>query len=382
MTQARDLFAECIALHHAMLLPARKAIIDLLALSHAIVGQVRSDNSLERFAFDAVTAIDTPTFQAAERLVDDDLPEVLDDAKVTQLAVDGACDGDGYGLAQPGWLDDATYPHRARRFLRRFGVTRELLRSRLATATDRRTMALAEFDRWCPATLRCELANQLAMAQAGAELAEVHGPIMHVRYVHELRSLLLAHGRRLADRGELGAPHEFFHARLIEIERGIAAPHLLHERRASYLRHVRGPLPATCRRSQTLAGQALPSGLASRLDAMAAPTGCQAGARSWQGTGAAPGGGQGPIKVLRAQADLDHLEPGDVALVPDAGPAWGWLALAGVPLIIEHGGVLGHAPALARECGVGCVVGGSGVSGLVVEGGIVTVSGDTGEVTW
>jgi hypothetical protein len=27
--------------------------------------------------------------------------------------------------------------------------------------------------------------------------------------------------------------------------------------------------------------------------------------------------------------------PHDVALVPDAGPAWGWLAVAGVPLLIQ-----------------------------------------------
>lgn len=84
----------------------------------------------------------------------------------------------------------------------------------------------------------------------------------------------------------------------------------------------------------------------------------------------------------QVQADLDRVEPGDVALVPDAGPAWGWLALAGVPLIIEHGCPLGHAPALARECGTACVVAGFEVTGSVIEGGIVKVSGGTGEVTW
>jgi phosphoenolpyruvate synthase/pyruvate phosphate dikinase len=97
---------------------------------------------------------------------------------------------------------------------------------------------------------------------------------------------------------------------------------------------------------------------------------------------AASGCGQGPLKAVRDQKDLERLEPGDVALVPDAGPAWGWLALAGAPLIIEHGGPLGHAPAVARECGTACVVGGYGLSGLVAEGGIVKVSGHTGEVTW
>jgi phosphoenolpyruvate synthase/pyruvate phosphate dikinase len=47
-----------------------------------------------------------------------------------------------------------------------------------------------------------------------------------------------------------------------------------------------------------------------------------------------------------------------------------------------HGGLLGHAPAPARECGTGRVVGGSDVASLVLEGEVVMVSGDTGEVTW
>ncbi|WP_084161256.1 PEP-utilizing enzyme [Nocardia sp. BMG51109] len=74
--------------------------------------------------------------------------------------------------------------------------------------------------------------------------------------------------------------------------------------------------------------------------------------------------------------------PGDIAVVPDSGPVWGWLAVAGIGLIVEHGGLLGHAPALARECGTACVVGAHGLGELVREGRVVKVSGDTGEVTW
>jgi len=331
---------------------------------------------------DAVTSIGTPAFRAAERLAGDSRPEPLSDQQVIGLIADGASDGDGYGLAQPGWLDDAAYAHRIRRLLLRFGVTRASLRSLHAGATARRSEAIAGLTRRCPAARRGELAARLAAAHAGAVLAEVHGPVMHVRYVHELRRLVLAHGRQLADAGALEDPHDIVHARLPEIGQQAGMSRLLRARRSIYLRHLREPRPPPWRHSRAPAGRALPAGIASRLGIPGGATGQRAGERTWQGLGAAPGSGHGPLRVVRTQADLDKVEPGDVALVPDAGPAWGWLALAGVPLVIEHGGPLGHAPALARESGTSCVIAGPGVAGLVTEGGIVKVSGDTGEVTW
>src|SRR5439155_9650671 len=127
----------------------------------------------------------TPTFRVAERLVDDGLSETADDSRITELVADGAPDGDGYGLVIPGWLDDPAYPRRMRRFLRRLGVNGCGLRSRRAAAEDRQEAALTRLARACPAGLSGKLAARLATAQAGAALAEVHGPIMHARYVHE-----------------------------------------------------------------------------------------------------------------------------------------------------------------------------------------------------
>ncbi len=381
LTRARDLFAECIALHHAMLLPARQAITDLLTISGALADHAAGGHG-QKAALDAVTAIGTPAFRAAERLAGDSRPKPLSDQQVIGLIADGAADGDGYGLAQPGWLDDAAYAHRIRRLLLRFGVTRASLRSLHAAATARRSEAIADLTRRCPAERRGELAASLATAQAGAVLAEVHGPVMHVRYVHELRRLVLAHGRQLADAGVLENPHDIVHARLPEIGQQAGMSRLLRARRSIYLRHLREPLPPPWRRSRAPAGRALPAGVASRLGIPGGATGQRAGERTWQGLGAAPGSGNGPLRVVRTQADFDKVEPGDVALVPDAGPAWGLLALAGVPLVIEHGGPLGHAPALARESGTSCVIAGPGVAGLVAEGEIVKVSGDIGEVTW
>ena len=381
LARARDLFAECTALHHAMLLPARQAIADLLAITAALAGDAEGGRGWKA-ALDAVTATGTPMFRAAERLADDRVPELLNDTRAICLIKDGATDGDGYGLAQPGWLDDAIYAHRVRRLLRRFGVTRASLRSLHTAATTRRSEATADLRRRCPATHRGELETQLAKAQADAALAEAHGPVMHVRYVHELRRLVLAHGRQLADAGVLEDPHDIVHARLPEIDQQAVTPRLLRARRSAYQRHLHGSLPPSGQRTRAPARQAIPPRIASRLGVLGGTTGRPVGEQTWQGLGAAPGAGHGPVRIVRTQADLDRVEPGDVALVPDAGPAWGWLALAGVPLIIEHGSPLGHAPALARECGTACVVAGSEVTGSVTEGGIVKVSGGTGEVTW
>jgi hypothetical protein len=269
------------------------------------------------------------------------------------------------------------------RFLRRIGVNGPRLRSMRAAAEDRQEAALTRLARACPARLRGELAALLTTAQAGAALAEIHGPIMHARYVHELWRLITAHGERLAGRGFVHAPADIFHLRLADLDLPATGRHQADIRRATYLRSLQRPLPRPRRSSAAPGGrEALPAQAAARLAALGGAAGTRADARRWQGVGAASGRGHGPLKAVRDQKDLERLEPGDVALVPDAGPAWGWLALAGVPLIIEHGGPLGHAPAVARACGAPCVVGGYGLAGLVAEGGVVTVSGDTGEVTW
>ncbi|MBI3687751.1 MAG: hypothetical protein HY241_10545 [Actinobacteria bacterium] len=381
MRQARGLFSECVALHHAMLSPARKAIVDLLSLSRAVLDEDQRERG-EHAILGAVTATATPTVRAAEALLDEDLPEVLDDARAIALVAEGACDGDGYGLTQPGWLDDATYAHRMRGFLRRFGVTRQVLRSRLAAAADHRSEAMAELGRRCPALSRPEVARHLAMARVGAVLAETHGPIMHVRYVHELQRLVLAHGRRAAERGVFDESQQILHLRLAELDDPVVGSRLVAARHADYQVRLRGPLPAPVRRSWIRAARSVPPAAAARLGGLGTQAGRRAGSRTWQGVAAAPGAGCGPLRVLRSQPDLERLQPGDVALVPDDGPAWGWLALAGVALIVEHGGRLGHAPALARECGAACVVGGAGVVGLVAEGEVVKVAGDAGTVTW
>jgi phosphoenolpyruvate-protein kinase (PTS system EI component) len=57
------------------------------------------------------------------------------------------------------------------------------------------------------------------------------------------------------------------------------------------------------------------------------------------------------------------------------------LTLQGASAIVaEHGGVLGHAAALARELGIPCVVGCAGVARAVGDGDDLLVDGTAGIV--
>jgi hypothetical protein len=376
LTRAREMFAECIALHHSMLLPARQAIADLFALTGTFTGDHL------HCALNAVTPAGSPTLQAAFNLAGASPPDAVDDAAMISHIAGGATDGDGYGLAAPGWLEEPAYARRVHRLLHRHRVTAACLRLIRTNSEDRRHRAADILARSCPSDLRDELARLLRVARKGAVLAEEHGPAMHIRYTRDLRALVLAHGKDLASAGLVSAPGDIMHAALAEITARTITPQLALRRRAAYTRYLSLPLPPARISCQMPAGRELPCHAAARLAALGSVAGHNTGQRCWQGSGAATGHACGPARVLGVQADLDVVQPGDVAVVPDASPGWGWLAVAGLPLVIEHGNLLGHAPAIARLCGTACVISGPGLSDAVSEGQIIEVSGDTGEVTW
>ncbi|WP_405160799.1 PEP-utilizing enzyme [Nocardia sp. NBC_01499] len=378
LLRARELFADCIALHHALMLPARQQISDLMALV-AETNSADPQTNLALTALEASVHVGGAIFDAAAELLDAD-PETLGDADLISKVAAGACDGDGYGLAQPGWLDDPRYGQRIIRLLQSFSVTPEVLSRRRAAAEVRQRAAVAELGHTLPEYIRSDLDERLRAARAASHVAESHGPLMHVRYTHELRRLITAHGAALTRGNRLDHPHEIFHLALSDLRGDRELTHIVRARRATYREQsCQGPPPQTFR---AVGRTMLPSSIGARLRHLTAPQGRPTGTTQWRGVGAARGKVEGPLRILRTQADIERIAPGDIALVPDAGPAWGWLTLAGIPLIIEHGGLLGHAPAAAREAGSCCVVGAQGLAALVTDGEVVRVSGDTGEVTW
>jgi pyruvate,water dikinase len=71
---------------------------------------------------------------------------------------------------------------------------------------------------------------------------------------------------------------------------------------------------------------------------------------------------------------------GSIAVVRAVTPA---LALAldeAAAIIAEHGGILDHGAALARELGIPCVTGCTGAWDALAEGAMVAVDGDAGTI--
>jgi hypothetical protein len=380
LTAASRLFAEIILLHHAILIPARQAVAQFLATA---ASSARNAGSARSDALMATTAIGTPLCAVAERLLRAGSSAAIDDHDAIALTADGAVDGDGYGLAIPGWLDDPSYARRTQRLLMRFGLTPASLISTHDAAKLRRDEAMGALLRQCPIRYHRALELRIASARDGAMLAEIHGPLMHVRYVRELRNLVLAHGKRLANIGVLDRPADIVHARLDEVIKEAVHTASVRARRDTYRRRLAHALPPPIRRTRAPAEhRPIASDVTARLCMSNSAAGRLTAPSSWSGTAAAPGDGHGRLRFVRTHKDIEKITPGDVALVPDAGPTWGWLAVAGVPLIVENGSIHGHAPALARECCTACVIVGPKFVGMVAEGATTMVSGDTGQVTW
>jgi phosphohistidine swiveling domain-containing protein len=380
LRQAASLFARCIELHHLLLLPARQAMSDFRVFCETNAGaQISSLVPLNALLLEQPL----PMLRSVARLVDmrERFGALSDDERI-DLVNDGAPDGDGYGVAQPGWLGDRRYVRRVERMLRRFRVDQLAICLIEASAKARRDHALALLRLAVAIDKREQFESLLLQAQAGATAAEIHGPIMHVRYMHELRCLALSIGRRLVDDGQLNQPDDIFHLAFDELAYGWK-PSTIDSRRAEYEQQLQFEPPAT--------GLQLPipddakplsEKVQQRLRFMSCDEGSLIGQAEWRGVPASSGQASGPLRVLRSQADFAAVRPGEVALVPDAGPAWGWLTFGVAALVVEHGSPLGHAPSIARQLGRPCIVSASGLASLLADGQHVDVCGDSGRVSW
>jgi len=100
---------------------------------------------------------------------------------------------------------------------------------------------------------------------------------------------------------------------------------------------------------------------------------------TWRGDGLG-GRAAGPAARLEALGATARLPRGAVVVTPAVTPAMA-LMLEGVAAIVcEHGSLLDHGPAMARELGVPCVVGCAGFADTVIDGEWLEVDGDAGTV--
>lgn len=98
------------------------------------------------------------------------------------------------------------------------------------------------------------------------------------------------------------------------------------------------------------------------------------------GQPASAGRATGPARTVRTVSDLDHVQRGDILIVPDASPEWIVASPTAGALITETGGALGSLATLAREHGIPLVVGASGAFNRIPDGTHIEVDGSSGEV--
>jgi pyruvate,water dikinase len=98
------------------------------------------------------------------------------------------------------------------------------------------------------------------------------------------------------------------------------------------------------------------------------------------GVGASPGRVTGRVRVIRHEAELSALEPGEILVCPSTHSSWSVAFARAAALVTDHGGMLAHPAIVAREYGIPAVVGTGVATSSLVDGQTVTVDGTTGRV--
>ena len=98
------------------------------------------------------------------------------------------------------------------------------------------------------------------------------------------------------------------------------------------------------------------------------------------GRAAAPGRSEGRARLVRGEEQFHLLGEGEILVCPHTNPSWTPLFAVARAVVTETGGPASHAAMVAREYGVPCVMGVSGLMGLVRDGDELVVDGSRGLV--
>ena len=184
---------------------------------------------------------------------------------------------------------------------------------------------------------------------------------LRTRWVHEVTGRAAwVIGERLTQGGALPHPDAIRHLGLAEVEAIVTNRAVV--------------LPDAFADHQDDAGEPLPAcfQLSDRGRAIAYKRSAEVGG----GTGAGGGAGTGPVTF-----DTSNPPRGSVLVTTNLAPGLGPVLPRLNGVVAETGSVLSHLAILAREFGVPTVVGYAHATSLFAEGTIVTVDGDTGDVT-
>lgn len=90
---------------------------------------------------------------------------------------------------------------------------------------------------------------------------------------------------------------------------------------------------------------------------------------------------EGPVRVLRNEADLALLQPGEILVAPITAPSWAAAFAVAAGVITDIGGMMSHAAIVCREYGIPAVVGTGFATARLTTGERVRIDGKAGTVT-
>ncbi|MDV6011204.1 PEP-utilizing enzyme [Haloechinothrix sp. LS1_15] len=354
--------------HHTLILPARLAIVEFceFATAEDITGSELEALTLLAGRSNATTRIATRLWDYRSNKCD--LPPL-------------AQEGEGYGLACPGWLESQQVPRLLAELYARCGRSPRELVVQSSRRRGRRWNRIKRTLARKPVAV-LERFNELHdRARQAVRLTEDHAPLIHARLPHAMRQLVHRLGSRLVDRGLLAAPEDLLYLRPHEVRNHDRDDDRTQQRRAECAEFDLQPNMAT---NPTSDNDPLGDGpVARRMRRVFTSSACNGDDGEGRSVGcpASPGAGRGPLRRVERQADLANVEPGDVVLAAGSGAVWSYAAPAASGFIIATGSPFGHLASLARDYALPCVVGVEGL-GCVDDGQPVEVDGTTGAIKY
>ena len=198
-----------------------------------------------------------------------------------------------------------------------------------------------------PQPVVAQFETMLTAAQQARFLKEEHTNWIDFQATYHARQVLLEFGRRLHDAGVLESRDDVFYLTLNELQETVAAEPLLprqaliRERRAFEAQYAHATPPP---RLGPLPSGPPPDNPVMRAvgKVFGAPPPPPRTPGELLGLAASPGTVRGPVKILRALAEADKLEPGDILVAATTTPPWTPLFANIAGVITDSGGILSH----------------------------------------
>lgn len=293
--------------------------------------------------------------------------------------------GDQALVSQPSWLEDPTpVIETLQSYLSQPDRDLEAEAAALAAERERLVVEARERLRGYPQPAVAQFESQLQAAQQATFLEEEHNYWIDYAVAYAARQVLLECGRRLAAAGSLAGPDDVFMLTLAELRAALRAPGgqdlrpLVAERRAEMDRFrtvtpppVLGTMPP---------GPPPDSPLATVLAKFFGAPPPPPGDGILRGNPGSSGTARGRVRVARTLSEAGKVREGDVLVAETTSPPWTPLFAVAAAVVTDIGGVLSHGAVVAREYRIPAVVGTGVATTLLIDGQLVEVDGDAGEV--